>query len=110
MSTETINSLMKQIKSLSLADQRALNHLLVANLKAANKVAASVKAITFDIGDKIVFDAKTRGIINAEITGFSRDLTKIKCKQIGGLRPGCQWSVSANLVTTPKALVAALPK
>jgi hypothetical protein len=110
MSTVTLNSLMSQIKTLSIADQRALNKLLCANLKAAMKVAAVGKAITFDIGDKVVFDAKTRGIINAEIIGFSRDLSKIKCKQIGGLRPGCLWTVTANLVTTAKALTAALPK
>lgn len=92
-----LNEIFAQVKSLSIEDQRALNKMLVANLNRENKMKSMVVASKFNIGDKVSFDARSKGYITIEIGGFSRDGANLKGKQIGGLRVGCNWTVGAAL-------------
>lgn len=62
-----------------------------------NKMKSMQAAQQFKITDKVIFDAKTKGLIKIEVTGYSRDGSCLTGKQIGGLRPGCQWKVAASL-------------
>jgi len=96
-----IQSIMAQIKSLSLEEQRMLNKALVANMNALYKSEAAENAMKFRKGDTVQFDAGPRkgGITKIVIDSFSRDLSSIKGTQIGGLRQGCKWTVGANLCT-----------
>lgn len=96
----TLNSLMQQVKTLTLEEQRVLNKLLCQNIRHGMKVNAIQKSINFALGDVIVFDGKTRGTIYLEVTGFSRDLTKIKGKQLNKgwkTSPGVNWTVVASV-------------
>lgn len=94
-----IQNILAQIATLPFEDQRMLNKMLVANLNASAKQLSRVNAIQFRVGQKVCFDAGPRkgGIVTVEITGFSRDMSKIKGKQIGGFRDGILWNASANL-------------
>ncbi len=103
MSQVTLSSLMAQIKTLSLDEQRALNSLLVANIRLGHRQNAVMKSIEYKVGDVIQFDGKTRGPIFLEISGFSRDRTKIKGKQLNRgwkTQPGVNWTVGASIVKT----------
>ena len=112
MSQVTLTSLMAQIKTLPLDEQRALNSLLVANIRLGHRQNAVMKSIAYKVGDVIQFDGKTRGPIFLEISGFSRDLTKIKGKQLNRgwkTQAGVQWTVGASIVkaaTREQALAA----
>jgi hypothetical protein len=92
-----VNELFAQIKTLSVEDQRALNKMLVANLNRAQKFASMKSAAQFNIGDVVVFDARSKGLVKIKVTGFSRDGANLKGSQIGGLRAGCNWTVGASL-------------
>lgn len=94
-----IQALALQMFALTLEEQRELNHLLCDNIKRKAKLESMKVAQKFNIGDKIQFDARTKGFITAVITGFSRDGSKIKCTQIGGIRAGCAWTAAANLIS-----------
>ena len=101
MSQVTLTSLMDQIKTLPLSEQRALNSLLVANIRLGHRQAAVMKSVAYKVGDVVKFDGKTRGPIIIEITGFSRDLTKIKGRQLNDgwkTKAGVQWTVGATIV------------
>jgi hypothetical protein len=94
-----LTSLMSQIRALSLEDQRALNSMLVANIRAGLKQKAVMTSIQFRAGDVVKFDGKTRGPIFIKIHSFSRDLTKVKGVQLNRgwkTQPGVQWTVGAN--------------
>jgi hypothetical protein len=96
----TVSAAYALITTLSLEDQRALNSLLVANIRLALRHKAVATSIEFRAGDIIVFDGKTRGTIFLEVTGFSRDRTKIKGRQVSrGLKTkiGTNWTVGANV-------------
>ena len=95
----TIKSIMEQISTLSLEEQRMVNKLLVASLNSQIKAKSADAAANFRIGQTVKFDAGARkgGIITLNITGFSRDMSRIKGIQIGGIRAGCEWSVGASV-------------
>jgi hypothetical protein len=96
----SLATIFAEVRALSLEDQRALNSLLVANIRQALKQKAVMTSIEFRAGDIIVFDGKTRGTIFLEVTGFSRDRTKIKGRQVSrGLKTkiGTNWTVGANV-------------
>lgn len=100
----SIQEVLTLAKQLTLQEQLALNKLLVANIRHANKMKSLEKAVTFRIGDLVKFDAKTRGIIVIKVTGFSRDMTKIKGVQqnVGRsikARKGMNWTAGAGLVS-----------
>lgn len=46
----------------------------------------------FQVGDKVMFDARRRGVIRGEVTGFTR--SKVLVKSTGGT----PWRVSASLL------------
>ena len=100
MDKAKLNAAMQIIRTMSLEEQRALNNLLCANIRAANKAAAAENSMNFGVGDIIQFDGKTRGPIFLEITGFSRDRTKIKGVQLNKgwkTRAGVNWTVGATI-------------
>lgn len=97
MNTQTIYEILGQARLLTLNEQRELNRLLCDNMKRVSRIESIKVANQFNIGDTVVFDAGRKGIIKCMINGFSRDGAKIKGTQIGGLRPGCQWTATANL-------------
>jgi hypothetical protein len=92
-----LNEVFAQVQTLSHEDQRALNKMLVANLNRTSKMHSMMNAAKFNIGDEVVFDAKTKGIVKIKVYGFSRDGSSLKGQQIGGLRPGCNWTVGASI-------------
>ena len=97
-----VNTIFAEIRKLSLEDQRALNSLIVANIRGAMRVKAVSSAIKYNRGDVVKFDGKTRGTIIIEITGFSRDFTIIKGKQLNSgfkTSAGVPWTVAATLVS-----------
>lgn len=95
-----LTALMSQIRVLSLEDQRALNAMLVANIRSGLKQKAVMSSIQFKAGDIVQFDGKTRGPIFIKIHSFSRDLTKVKGVQLNRgwkTQPGVQWTVGATI-------------
>jgi hypothetical protein len=105
MSTATLNALMQQIRVMPLEEQRALNSLLVANIRASLKSSAIMTSINYGHGDIVKFEAGIKGTIFIEVTGFSRDRTKIKGTQIGQSKfarrkvmNGTNWTAGANIV------------
>lgn len=94
-----LNSIFAQITALTLEEQRMLNKMLVSNINESIKESQRAAAVQFRVGDLATFDAGPRkgGKTTIQITSFSRDLSKIKGTQIGGMRAGIQWNVSANL-------------
>jgi hypothetical protein len=100
MDKAKLNAAMQIVRTMTLEEQRALNSLLCANIRAGHKVAAAENSMSFGLGDVIQFDGKTRGPIFLEITGFSRDRTKIKGKQLNKgwkTAAGTPWTVGATL-------------
>jgi hypothetical protein len=97
MNMQAIFAVLEQANKLSLEERRTLNTMLCDGMKRDHKLEAAKVSASFNIGDTVVFDAKRKGIIKIQITGFSRDLSTILGTQIGGLRPGCQWKVGATL-------------
>jgi hypothetical protein len=98
--SQALATVFAQVKSLSMDDQRALNKLLVANIRLAMRQKAVMTAITFKAGDVVKFDGKTRGPIFIKIHSFSRDLTKVKGVQLNRgwkTQPGVQWTVGATV-------------
>ena len=91
-------NILSLIADLPFEDQRMLNKLLVAELKAGHKEAARDAAADFRVGQIVTFDAGPRkgGLTKIQIIGFSRDMSTIKGKQIGGFREGIQWNVAAT--------------
>jgi hypothetical protein len=101
-----LNALMQVVKLMTLEEQRKLNKLLVANIRGAQKVKAVTAAMDYEVGQVVKFDGKTRGPIYIKITGFSRDMTKVKGVQINQgwkTSPGMPWTAPASFVkpTTP---------
>jgi hypothetical protein len=97
----SLATIFAEVKTLSLEDQRALNSLLVANIRSALKHKAVMTSIEFRAGDIVKFDGKTRGPIFIKINSFSRDRTKIKGVQLNRgwkTQPGVQWTVGATVV------------
>jgi hypothetical protein len=98
----TVYDLMKQVKLLSIADQRVLNKLLCQNIRHAQKVVAIEKSAAIDIGDYVQFNAKTRGIITMKVSDFSRDGSKVKGTQVnkgfGRATRGMKWQCAASMV------------
>ena len=99
--------LMKQIKTLTIADQLVLNKLLVQNIRHSNKVKSIENSARIDVGDYFQFDGKTRGIITIKVSEFSRDMTKVKGTQVnkgfGRATRGIKWTVGgANGKVIPK--------
>lgn len=95
-----ISTMMTQIKLMSIDDQRALNGLIVANLRHASKIRDITEASKFAEFDVVQFDAGRKGIIVVQITGFSRDYSKIKGVQLNNTRgtmKGMAWTASAAL-------------
>ena len=94
-----IKNILAQIAALPFEDQRMVNQLLVANLKAGQKEAARDIAMNFRVGQEVQFDAGPRkgGITRIKITSFSRDMSQVKGTQVGGFRPGVNWGVAASL-------------
>jgi hypothetical protein len=101
MNPQVIN-LLKEIATLSLEDQREVNKGLVENLRRTQKIAAIQLGAKFNIGDKVMFDAGRKGLITMQVTSFSRDGSKIKGPQIGGLRSGCIWTVGTAVTSLRK--------
>ena len=104
----TVSALMSEIRTLSLEDQRLLNKMLVENIRRDLKLKAITSSVKLNIGDTVRFDGKTRGTIVIEITGFSRDLSKVKGRQVNSIQArtaiGTNWTVAAQLCTLiPKA-------
>jgi hypothetical protein len=98
MNAQILN-ILSQVSALSMEDQLELNKALVENIRRARKISAIQIGQKFNIGDKVMFDAGRKGLITMQITGFSRDGSKIKGPQIGGLRSGVNWTVG-NTVTS----------
>ena len=99
VNNEAIYAVLKQAVALTLDEQRVLNSLLVENLKRQRKVEGARIASKLNIGDEVVFDAGPRkGIVKIRVESFSRDGSKLKGPQLGGFRPGCMWTVAAQLV------------
>ena len=101
MDKAKLNAAMQIVRTMSLEEQRALNSLLCANIRAGHKMAAAENSMNYGVGDVVQFDGKTRGPIFLEITGFSRDRTKIKGKQLNKgwkTSAGVQWTVGATIV------------
>jgi hypothetical protein len=110
MSQVTLNSLMQQIKTLTIDEQRALNSLLCANIRHASKVKSIQKAMSFEVGQFVEFDGRTRGRIVLEVTGFSRDMSKVKGIQINrGFKTlrGTPWTATATACKAVSAEEAA---
>lgn len=96
----SLAAIFTEVRTLSLEDQRALNSMLVANIRQSMCQVAAMKSIAFKAGDVVKFDGKTRGPIYLEVTGFSRDRTKIKGRQINKgwkTSTGAQWTVGASI-------------
>lgn len=93
----TLVSILNQMKTLTIDEQRILNKELVAMINRTSKVDSMKAAQQFKIGDEVIFDAKSKGLIKIKVTSYSRDGANLKGPQIGGLRPGCNWTVAANI-------------
>lgn len=96
----SLATIFAEVKSLSLEDQRALNSMIVANIRLGLKQKAVTSSSQFYIGDVVKFDGKTRGQIFIRINSFSRDRTKIKGVQLNRgwkTQPGVQWTVAASI-------------
>ena len=100
--TAQILEILAQAQKLSHADQLTLNKLLVEGIRRNHKVAAIQNSAKYNVGDTVMFDAGSKGIIKMEINGFSRDGSKLKGMQIGGLRAGCIWTVGTTVQTLRK--------
>lgn len=97
----SLATIFAEVKTLSLEDQRALNSLLVANIRTALKQKAIMCAVKFKGGDVVKFDGKTRGPIFIKIHSFSRDATKVKGVQLNRgwkTKAGTMWTVAASVV------------
>lgn len=96
---QSVYDLMKQVKTLSIADQLILNKLLVQNIRHANKIKSIEKAASIDVGDYVQFNGKTAGTVTIKVTEFSRDMTKVKGPQqnvgYGRGGRGVKWTVTA---------------
>jgi len=107
----SLSTIFAEVRTLSLEDQRALNSLLVANIRQSLKQKAVMTSVEFRAGDVIKFDGKTRGPIFLEITGFSRDRAKIKGRQLNAgwkTSKGTPWTVGATIVKASTAAEAAM--
>ena len=100
--TAQILEILAQATKLSHADQLELNKLLVANIRRNHKVAAIQNSAKYNVGDTVMFDAGRKGLIKVAVDGFSRDGSKLKGKQIGGLRAGCLWTVGTTVQSLRK--------
>jgi len=91
-----IKNILAQIADLPFEDQRKVNSLLVANLKAGSKELSRDAACGFSIGQVVEFDAGPRkgGKTKIKITGFSRDMSTVKGTVVNGFGA---WNVAANL-------------
>lgn len=105
--TNQVAAVMSQIKLMSIEDQRALNGLICANLRHASKIRDITEASKFSELEVVEFDAGRKGIIKIQITGFSRDYSKVKGVQLNSTRgtmKGMSWTASAALCfKVPKA-------
>jgi hypothetical protein len=91
MSFTTINrDLAKAIRTATSDELKTIIEIVRERQKSLQKEAARA----FIIGDKVRFDAKTRGIIEGTITKVN--LKTVKVKQTNGL--GLTWSVSPSLL------------
>ena len=97
-----IFEILAQASKLSHEDQLTLNKMLVDGIRRNHKIASIQSSAKYNIGDKVIFDAGRKGIITMVIDGFSRDGSKLKGTQQGGLRAGCQWTVGANVASLRK--------
>lgn len=107
----TLNQVMQLVKTMPLQEQRDLNTMLCANIRRASKLKAIEKSASFELGDVIKFDGKTRGTVYVKVTGFSRDMTKLKGVQtsrgFGKASRGCMWNVHCTSATKVSAEEAA---
>lgn len=83
-----INDVRKFIRTASPQD---LNHIVVA-IQGRRKELEGQAFQRFQVGDKVMFDARRRGVIRGEVTGFTR--TKVLVKSTSGT----PWRVSATLL------------
>ena len=104
MNTKAIYEVLALATKLTFDEQHELNSLLVANIKRQRKIEGAQIANKYNIGDEVVFDAKSKGNIRIKIADFSRDGSKLKGPQIGGVNPGCIWTVSAQCVQPYRTL------
>jgi hypothetical protein len=102
MMNPKVLEILKQAIALSVEDQRELNSALVDNIKRVHKIKAISNSAKYNIGDTVMFRHNREGLIKIQITGFSRDGSKIKGPQIGGFRAGCMWTVDSGTSSLQK--------
>ena len=75
--------------------------MVCVNLRHATKVESIQASSKFEVGQYVEFDGGARqGIVVIEVTGFSRDFSKVKGLQVNrnrGIGYGSKWTASANL-------------
>lgn len=94
-----LKNIVAHLNAMSIDDLRMLNSAVCDQIRNRQKFEAAMATRSFAIGDVIKFDGKTRGMIHLEVTGFSRDRTKIKGVQLNKgwtTRAGSQWNVFAT--------------
>ena len=101
MNTQILE-ILAQASKLSHEDQLELNRLLVEGIRRNRKIKAIQNGSKYNIGDKVMFDAGRKGLITMVVNGFSRDGSKIKGVQQGGLRAGCEWTVGLTVQSLRK--------
>lgn len=97
-----VTELLAEIKKLTLEEQRVLNTALVHHMRFNIRHQAVMKAMTFQIGDIVKFDGKTRGPIYIEVSTTSRDFSKLKGRQLNRgwkTAAGTPWTVGALACT-----------
>jgi len=67
---------------------------IIELVKERQRSLAREEARTFEIGDKVTFDAKTRGIVEGIVTKINRK--NLKVKQTNGLK--LMWTVHPSLL------------
>lgn len=62
-------------------------------IKERQRVIARQESLKFNIGDKVTFDAKSRGIVSGTVTKVNRKTVKVKADGVGFM-----WIVSPELL------------
>jgi hypothetical protein len=86
-------SIMNLVDQLSLEEGRQLNKYLCSRLRAQFRAEDAKSAAKWCVGDRVLFDAKRRGIIYGQIISVG---TKVKVQQYGEF--GRTWRVSPSLL------------
>ena len=98
---QAVAKLVDEMQKLNVEQQLALNKALVALIKGKRKAQAAAVGSQFNIGQIVVFNAKTRGIKRIKIEKFNRAGTAVvgwECDTSGVKFAGGQrWTVATTL-------------